>query len=159
MSYKSDVKPIYIASSSTNAVAFTGRTRLRGLVIQSTGSSGSMIINGLANATTEQKQQLASLEKQLNVVASQISQSSTQFKDNNKLVSNQSIKNVKGINTYLNDLNNTNEEINNFSENISSNLNNILNDSDIFVLQQNYDYLFWAILASGLVLVSMNILK
>jgi hypothetical protein len=52
MSYKSDVKPIYIASSSTNAVAFTGRTRLRGLVIQSTGSSGSMIINGLANATT-----------------------------------------------------------------------------------------------------------
>jgi hypothetical protein len=114
---------------------------------------------GLANATNEQKQQLTSLEKQLNGVASQMSQSSSQFKDNNKLVSSQTIKNVKGINTYLNDLNNTNKEINNFSENVSSNLNNILNDSDIFVLQQNYDYLFWAILASGLVLVSMNILK
>jgi hypothetical protein len=114
---------------------------------------------GLANATNDQKQQLSSFEKQLNTVASQISQSSTQFKDNNNLLSNQSIKNVKGINTYLNDLTNTNKEINDFSENISPNLNNILNDSDIFVLQQNYDYLFWAILASGVVLVSMNILK
>jgi hypothetical protein len=52
MSFKGDVKPIYIASNSTNAVAFTGRTRLRGMVIQSTGSSGSLIVNGLANATT-----------------------------------------------------------------------------------------------------------
>ena len=50
MSYKSDVKPVYIAAAS--AVAFTGRTRLRGYVVQSTGSSGTAIINGLANATT-----------------------------------------------------------------------------------------------------------
>ena len=39
------------------------------------------------------------------------------------------------------------------------NINNILNDSDIYVLQQNYNYLFWAILASGMLLVSMNVLK
>ena len=52
MSFKGDVKPVYIASSSSNAVAFTGRTRLRGMVVQSTGSSGSLIVNGLANATT-----------------------------------------------------------------------------------------------------------
>jgi hypothetical protein len=114
---------------------------------------------GLANATSEQKQQLSLLEPQLNNIASKMSQSYAQFKDNNKLVSNQTIKNVKGINTYLNDLNETNTEIDNFSENISPSLNNILNDSDIFVLQQNYDYLFWAILASGVVLVSMNIIK
>ena len=50
MSFKSDVKPVYIAAA--NAVAFTGRTRLRGYVVQSTGSSGTLIINGLANATT-----------------------------------------------------------------------------------------------------------
>jgi uncharacterized FAD-dependent dehydrogenase len=50
MSYKSDVKPVYIAAA--NAVAFTGRTRLRGYVVQSTGSSGTLVINGLANATT-----------------------------------------------------------------------------------------------------------
>ena len=50
MSFKSDVQPVYIAAA--NAVAFAGRTRLRGYVVQSTGSSGTLIINGLANATT-----------------------------------------------------------------------------------------------------------
>jgi hypothetical protein len=47
---KSDVKPV--VTSSTSAVLFTGPTRLRGFMIQSTGSSGTAIINGLANATT-----------------------------------------------------------------------------------------------------------
>jgi hypothetical protein len=50
MAMKSDVKPV--VTSSTNAVFFTGPTRLRGYMIQSTGSSGTAIINGLANATT-----------------------------------------------------------------------------------------------------------
>ena len=48
--YKGDVKPVN--TSATNAVLFTGPTRLRGFLIQSTGSSGSAIINGLATATT-----------------------------------------------------------------------------------------------------------
>ena len=47
---KSDVKPV--VTSSTNAVLFTGPTRLRGYMIQSTGSSGTAIINGLVNTTT-----------------------------------------------------------------------------------------------------------
>ena len=50
MAYKSDVKPV--STSATSAVLYTGPTRLRGFLIQSTGSSGSAIINGLANATT-----------------------------------------------------------------------------------------------------------
>jgi hypothetical protein len=50
MAMKSDVKPV--VTSSTNAVLFTGPTRLRGYMVQSTGSSGTAIINGLANVTT-----------------------------------------------------------------------------------------------------------
>ena len=49
---KSDVKPVICASTSSNAVLFTGPTRLRGFMIQSTGSSGVAIINGLVNVTT-----------------------------------------------------------------------------------------------------------
>jgi hypothetical protein len=49
---KSDVKPVICASSSSNAILFAGPTRLRGFMIQSTGSSGAAIINGLANVTT-----------------------------------------------------------------------------------------------------------
>jgi hypothetical protein len=47
---KSDVKPV--VTSSTSAVLFTGPTRLRGFMVQSAGSSGTAIINGLINATT-----------------------------------------------------------------------------------------------------------
>jgi hypothetical protein len=50
--YKSDVKPVVIASNVSTAVLFTGPTRLRGFIAQSTGSSGTAVINGLANTTT-----------------------------------------------------------------------------------------------------------
>jgi hypothetical protein len=49
---KSDVKPVICASTSSNAVLFTGPTRLRGFMIQSTGTSGTAVINGLVNVTT-----------------------------------------------------------------------------------------------------------
>jgi len=48
--YKSDVKPV--VTSASNAVLFTGPTRLRGFMIQAAASSGTAIINGLANVTT-----------------------------------------------------------------------------------------------------------
>jgi hypothetical protein len=49
---KSDVKPVICTSSETSKVLFTGPTRLRGFMIQSTGVAGTAIINGLANSTT-----------------------------------------------------------------------------------------------------------
>jgi len=47
---KSDVKPV--TSSASSAVLFTGPTRLRGYMVQGTGTAGSCIINGLVNSTT-----------------------------------------------------------------------------------------------------------
>ena len=49
---KSDVKPVICASDISTAVLFTGPTRLRGYMIQAGGTSGSCIINGLANIST-----------------------------------------------------------------------------------------------------------
>jgi hypothetical protein len=49
---KSDVKPVRLPFNETSGVLFTGPTRLRGFLIQSTGSSGNLVINGLANSTT-----------------------------------------------------------------------------------------------------------
>ena len=49
---KSDVKPIVITNTQTSAVAFTGRTRLRAYSLQGLSTSGTVVINGLANATT-----------------------------------------------------------------------------------------------------------
>lgn len=49
---KGDVKPVAIASNVSTAVLFAGPTRLRGFIAQSTGSSGTAVINGLTNSTT-----------------------------------------------------------------------------------------------------------
>jgi hypothetical protein len=49
---KSDVKPVRLPFNEPNGVLFTGPTRLRGFMIQSTGSSGVCYINGLENSTT-----------------------------------------------------------------------------------------------------------
>jgi hypothetical protein len=110
---------------------------------------------GLANATSVQKQQLAQLQTKMNLISSQISNLTSKFSSGTNLSENQSKNNVKGIDDYLTNLNKTNEKITNFS----TNMDNILDDSDIVALQKNYDYLFWTILATGTVLVSMNIVK
>jgi hypothetical protein len=48
---KSDVKPVVVASNLSTAVLFAGPTRLRGFIAQSTGTSGTAIINGLLSAS------------------------------------------------------------------------------------------------------------
>jgi hypothetical protein len=53
MSFKSDVKPVVVASNLSTLVLFTGPTRLRGYSAQNgTATAGTCIINGLANTTT-----------------------------------------------------------------------------------------------------------
>jgi hypothetical protein len=53
MAYKSDVKPVVVASNISTLVLFTGPTRLRGYSAQNgTATAGTCIINGLANTTT-----------------------------------------------------------------------------------------------------------
>ena len=49
---KSDVKPVICASSSSNAVLFAGPTRLRGFMVQAANTSGTALINVLANASS-----------------------------------------------------------------------------------------------------------
>jgi hypothetical protein len=55
------------------------------------------------------------------------------------------------------DLKQTKTKIKNFDK--KSNMDGILQNSDITVLQQNYSYMFWSILAIGTVIISMNISK
>ena len=91
----------------------------------------------------------------MNLLSSQISDLTNKFDDGTNEAQTQSKTNVNGIQNYLQGIKTTNKKINNFNTNIE----NILNDSDIVVLQKNYDYLFWSILAVGTVLVTMNIVK
>ena len=111
--------------------------------------------NGLTNLTNVERQKIADLQKKLDTLSSRIAQISNKFSSNSKEAQIQSKNNISGLQNYLSDLKSTNEQI----ENIDSSMTRIVNDSDIVVLQKNYNYLFWSILASGTVLVTMNIVK
>jgi hypothetical protein len=113
---------------------------------------------GLANATSVQQQQLSQLETQLNMLSSQINNLTNEFGQGSQTAASQMNKNVQGVSQYLNNLTQTNNKIKSTGAGIEG-VNNILEDSDIIVLQKNYDYLFWSILAAGSVLVAMNIVK
>jgi hypothetical protein len=110
---------------------------------------------GLANATSSQKQQLSQLQSQMNLLTNQINNLTGKFGSGSQQAESQSQTNVQGIQDYLQGLETTNSQIKNFSTNVER----ILSDSDIVVLQKNYDYLFWSILAAGTVLITMNIVK
>ena len=91
----------------------------------------------------------------MNLLSNQISGLTTEFGDGSQTAATQMTANVQGVGEYLTDLTQTNKKIKNYNTSID----NILQDSDITVLQKNYDYLFWSILAAGSVLVAMNIVK
>jgi hypothetical protein len=114
---------------------------------------------GLANANSVQKQQLNQLRSKLNMLSKQITDLTNKFQSGSVNAEQQSSKNISGVDQYFKDFNNTNNKIRGIAEDSNGGIENILNDSDIVVLQKNYDYLFWSILAVGTVLVSMNVLK
>lgn len=110
---------------------------------------------GLAKLTSVQKQQLQDMRAQLDLLAQQINDYTNKFGNGSESAELQMGKNVIGLGKYLTDLKVTDQRITNFG----TTMDNILNDSDIVVLQKNYDYLFWTILAAGTVLVAMNLVK
>ena len=58
---------------------------------------------------------------------------------------------------YLTEYKITDKKLDSYNSSVNTNIQNILNDSDITVLQQNYKYMFWTTLAVGTVLLTMNI--
>ena len=110
---------------------------------------------GLSAATSAQKQQLQQLQNTMNSLTDQISDLTTKFGEGSQTAASQMSKNVLGVGEYLNNLTENNKKIKHYNTSID----NILQDSDIVVLQKNYDYLFWSILAAGSVLVAMNFVK
>lgn len=124
-------------------------------------STGNDEYHGLTKATEVEKQQIAELQGKLDTLSSKIAKLSNKLSSNTNSAETQAKNNISGLDgftglgDYLTDLKNTNEQI----QLTNTSMNNILNDSNIVVLQKNYSYLFWSILATGTVLVTMNIAK
>jgi len=115
---------------------------------------------GLANATSVQQNQLNQLQQRVSMLSNQMTNNNNKLSTDTSTVTNQTDKNMSGLSNYVSNLVDTKQQIKEgFGNKRKNNIDNLLTDSDITVLQQNYDYLFWSILATGTVLVSMSVLK
>jgi hypothetical protein len=112
---------------------------------------------GLLNATSQQKEELVKLQKDLSELSSKMVSLTQEFKTNNNLVTTQSTENVNGIKSYLKQIENTMYNITNFNKN--TNMDNIVNQSDMYSLQKNYSYILWTILALGIIITTISITK
>lgn len=111
---------------------------------------------GLTNVTGSKQTQLSELRVKLNALTSKLNSLTGKYDNGTYQANSQSSANIDGVNDYLKKIHNNNNTIKDFNSNV---IENILKDSDIIVLQKNYNYLFWSILAVSTVLISMNIAK
>jgi len=99
---------------------------------------------------------MESLYNQDNKIFKKLNISAEQFKkdlENYKLIS-EKIK--KELNLQINNI----EGMQNFTNNLNMNdLNGMLSDSDLLVLQGNYSYIIWSILAVSIITVTINTMK
>jgi hypothetical protein len=130
---------------------------------------------GLINITETEQAELKRLEIKMKKQSDDITNYINKFNKGTNTSEIQAEKNLKGLNNYetemdkinskTNKLNSTSdnevqkEAFKNYGYTTNNNMNKILQDSDIGVLQKNYEYLLWTILAAGSVIVTMNISK
>jgi hypothetical protein len=110
---------------------------------------------GLPNANSVEKKQLEQLKIKLDQISQELADNTGTLNTDEIKVGNQSTLQTQSINNYLKTYESTNDKIKNFT----SGMDGIIRDSDITVLKENYNYLFWSILAVGTVLVTMNVTK
>jgi hypothetical protein len=110
---------------------------------------------GLEKALEKIQQKVKTKGKQLNTYGSSVQGLSSLFSMFNDKLTEQSSINLMESDAQLDELKKTKDLI----ANVDNGIDNILNDTDIMVLQKNYSYLFWSIIAIGTVIVSMNIIK
>jgi hypothetical protein len=110
---------------------------------------------GLAAAISGEEKQSQQVGSYLDNLSKKITDVTKIFYSGSENTESQSQKNVKGIAKYLYDIKKTNNMIQDYS----SNVDNILQNSDIVVLQKNYNYLLWSILAIATILIAINVVK
>jgi len=113
---------------------------------------------GLAKANSVDQQKLSQIEDRLSSLASQLGISSADFKTNDQTVTKQSMKNSIENSKTVKEFETIAKKIKDLkSENPM--MKRIEDTSDINVLKDNYDYMFWGILGLGCVLVAMSVTK
>jgi hypothetical protein len=117
-------------------------------------SSTTFGTSGVLNSA--QRQVLDQLTGRLNLLASKITEKTNSLLSKNVNINNQLSSNKTNFTNSANDFN----AITSMDQSAQlNNINGIVKDTDIVVLQENYRYLVWSILAVGVVSLSLNVLK
>jgi hypothetical protein len=164
--YTRGKEPIAVPSGATNKLSQIDSYQYQNYI-----NGGEMSDKyGLASATAEQQEQLKVLQNKLNVLSGQINNITAKFDKGTYDSQIQASKNLRGLDNYTKQIYNIEKQINgilgdnSLDTQIESFVNNysiqsILKDSDIVVLQKNYEYLFWTILAAASLIIAMNVVK
>ena len=116
-------------------------------------------IDGTYGFNSVQTQQMEQAKAKMDLLSNQMNNGTKTYADNNKDVNNRIAANIKAVEGftggYLNQMDETRKKINN----LNKTANNIVNNSEIVVLQRNYEYLLWSVLAIGTVLISVNVVR
>jgi hypothetical protein len=94
------------------------------------------------------------LEDEINSLALEFSQENINLENEQSLILQQSKKDKQLVIDFLKDFKYINDSI----EKID-NQHTLLNETNINVLQKNYNYLLWSILAIGIVIIGINVIK
>ena len=112
----------------------------------------------LQTATAVTSGQLSQTEDKLNQLAAEISKYSAEFSDYNNKILKQSKENAIGSKIDLNAYDVTSKQIK-LEKKQGNNVDAILDESNVVVLQENYNYALLTVLAVGVVIVSMILVK
>jgi hypothetical protein len=153
--YIRDKKPINVAVGVVNTtnkidtIQYENYSKGQGKMQSSYGFSD--MINSV------QKQQLSQLQDKLKQLSLQITYYANRLHNDNASINEQMKKDLKGFSDYIKQTDITNAKIQRF--NVDNNFDNILNETNIKILQQNYSYMAWSILAVVVVIVAINVKK
>lgn len=118
------------------------------------------------SSTCDLSSAILSASSQSNAIQSKIVATAKQIVKilNNLNKKSDSINNTTGLNTNtiqanIQKYNDVIVEMSEFTDVRENNIGNIVKESDIKVLQENYGYMFWSILAIATVIVTMNIMR
>jgi hypothetical protein len=114
---------------------------------------------GLQKATQSQNINRDALKIQLANIADEIVNKITYVESLNSQLNNQMGIDKTVLDQTLKKYQKLGEQYTQYKLVDSVNINGILSDSDIVVLQENYQYLFWSILAIAIVIITINVFK
>jgi hypothetical protein len=114
---------------------------------------------GLEKATQDQNINRDALRMQLAAIADEIVNKITYLESLNLNLNNQMGIDKTVLDANLKQYQELSKKYNQYKKSDATNINGIVSDSDIVVLQENYSYLFWSILAIAVVVITINAIK